>query len=367
MTFNMSTTSYLNIGTSSSTDATPISVPLENQIVFYIFLLLEIPSVSCSLLLFYYFARISEVHQQYPANQTIIYLLLSTFLVNVIDIPIILSYLQNFFFIELLKNPISFCMFWYIYDCGMYALNLWLMALFAFEHYLSIFFKQVIMRNSNRRFIMYYLSAAIITLFVFGWFTYFVVFYPCEQIYFDFTMMDCNLPCFLMDGSLALQNGNMILLDLLPSFLTVLFTSILISHVIYQKRKINKHLMRQDTWKRTRKMFLQLLPVTFAFLLCNLPLIIVVLLAVVNPWFFTTPYFYANNLTYCWSLLMPFAILSKQSAMKKRLFNLLRLTRFNRTVPITTGRERMQLRNNQTTQRTAGKVATAAIITETGV
>jgi H+/gluconate symporter-like permease len=162
-------------------------------------------------------------------------------------------------------------------------------------------------------------------------------------------MMDCNLPCFLVVGSLALKNGNMILLDLIPSFLTVLFTIILITHVLYKKRKNSKHLMQQDTWKRTRKMFLQLLPVTFAFLLCNLPLIIVVLIAIANPWFFTTPYFYANNLTYCWSLLMPFAILSKQTAMKKRLFNFLRLTRFNRTVPIATDRGRTQLRNKLTT------------------
>jgi hypothetical protein len=83
-------------------------------------LLLEIPSIPCSLLLFYYFARLPEVRQQYPSNQTNIYLRFGTFLVTVFDIPIILSYLQNNFFIALLKNPISFCMFWYIYDCGMY-------------------------------------------------------------------------------------------------------------------------------------------------------------------------------------------------------------------------------------------------------
>jgi hypothetical protein len=249
-------------------------------------------------------------------------------------------------------------MFWFIYDSGLYGLNLWLMALFGLERYLSIFFKQVIMRNSNRRFIMYYLSAAVITLFIFGWLIYFVVFYPCEQTEFDFTQIDCSLPCYLIVGSVALQNGNLILLDLVPSFLTVLFTIILISHVLYQKRKASKRLMQQDTWRRTRKMFLQLLPVTFAFLLCNLPLIIVVLIAIGNPWFFTAPYFYANNLTYCWPLLMPFAILSKQTAMKKRLFDLLRLTRFNRTVPIAVGRGRMQLSNRQTTQR---MTATAAI------
>ena len=349
--FKMSTTAYNNTTIDISTDATSVQVPAEQQVVFYIFSILGMVSIPCSILLFYYFIRLSELRQQHPLNQTIIYLLIAAFLVTSIDIPLILTYLQQYYFIQFLTNPISFCMFWYIYDCGLYSLSLWLMALFSLERYLSIFFKQIIMKNSIRRFIMYYLSAMIIISFIFGWLTYFVVLYPCQQVYFEFTVMSCNLPCFLIDGSLALQNGNMIILNLVPSFLAVLFTILLISHVLYQKRKISKRLIQRDTWKRTRKMFLQLLPVTFAFLAFNQPLIIVVLLGIVDPWFFTTPYFYANNLTYCWSILMPFAILSRQPAIKKRLFTILRLERFNQTAPISTTAGSIKTRNHPVIQK----------------
>jgi hypothetical protein len=100
-------------------------------------------------------------------------------------------------------------------------------------------------------------------------------------------------------------------------------------------------------------MFLQLLPITFIFLLFNMPLIIVGLLAISNPWYDTTPYFYANYLTYCLSLFMPFAVLSKQTAIKKRLFTLLRLRQFNRTAPTAITALPMRLANTQATQKVA--------------
>lgn len=117
-----------------------------------------------------------------------------------------------------------------------------------------------------------------------------------------------------MDWSLA---------DVLPVFLTILFIVMLILHVLYQRRKISKHLIQRETWKRTRKMFLQLLPIALIFLAFNMLLSIVGLLAISYPWFNTVPYFYANSLSYCLPMCMPFAalVLDGKGAIPRRRYS----------------------------------------------
>jgi hypothetical protein len=339
--------------TNSSTDTVSMSVSIPSQVVFYIFLLLDIPSVLCSLLLFYYFISLRELRDQRHSNKIIIYLLIGSFLVTAVDIPLILPYLQNYYYMKSMKYPYSFCVFWIMYDYGMYSLNLWLMALACLERYLLIFFKQLIMKNRKRRFFLYYVPVTLIILFVIFWYVYLVALYPCTQTQFDLTQAVCGFPCYKTVGSVTVQNTDWTLADLLPVFLTILVISILIIHVLYQKHKISRHLMRQETWKRTRKMFLQLLPITFIFLVFNMPLIIVGLLAISNPWYNTTPYFYVNSLSYCLSLFMPFAVLSRQITIRKRLSNLLSLRRPNQIAPTTTTALPMRLLTHQTVQKMA--------------
>ena len=342
--------------TNSTTDATPVSMSVPMQVVFYIFLLLDILSVLCSLVLFYYFIRLRELHRQ--SNQIIMYLLVGTFLVTAVDIPLILPYLQNNYYIQSMKYPNAFCIFWIMYDYGMYSLNLWLMALACLERYLLIFFKQVIVRTKKRRFFLYYVPVTFIILFVVFWYLYLVALYPCAQTQFDFTQSTCGFPCYQTFGTVIIQNLDWTLCVLLPMFLTILFNFLLILQVLYQKHKINRHLMQQGTWKRTRRMFLQLLPITFIFLVFNMPLIIVGLLAISNPWYNTTPYFYVNSLSYCLALFMPFAALSRQREIRKRLSTLMRLGRLNGIVPIIVITLPMRLLNTQT----ALKMTTAIVM-----
>lgn len=125
------------------------------------------------------------------------------------------------------------------------------------------------------------------------------------------------------------------------------------AHVLYQKHKITRHLMRRDTWKRTRKMFLQLLPIILIFLVFNIPLISVGLLAISDPWYNTIPYFYANSLSFCLALFMPFAILSRQTIIKRRLFIFLRFRPLNRTGVMTITAPPIQLFNTQVSQKIA--------------
>ena len=314
------------------TNTMPVS--LTTQIIFYIFVLLDVPSIICCFLLFYSFLCLPELRQRNDSNLMIIYLLISAFLLNAIDIPLQLPYFQNYHYIVSLKYPKAFCIFWLMYDYSTFALNLWFMALLSLERYLLIFFKSIVTKTKKRRLFLYYGPATVIFLFLIVWYLYLIAFYPCEQTQFDYTQVLCGFPCYETSATPALRNFDWIAAGLLPVFLAVFFTLILILHVLYQKHKISRHLTQQQTWKRTRKMFLQLLPITSMFLLFIMPLIIVGLLSISNPWYGTTPYFYVVMLSYCWPLCVPFGVLSKQPVIRKRLFTLFRPRRFNRPAPI---------------------------------
>lgn len=318
---------------SSTDDTTTAPELLSNHVFFYIFLLLDIPSLLSSLLLFYYFFCLPECRRQPYSNQMIIYFLSSTFLINSINIPLMLPYFQGYHYITFMRDPNSFCIFWSMYDYTVCSLVLWLIALLSLERYLQIFFQQLVMKTRRRRVFLYYGIIVILVVFIFFWYLYLVALYPCAQTDFDFTQMFCNTPCYPSAGGAFLLNFDWIISSLLPVFLTILFTLMLILHVVYQRHKIKRHLLQRRTWKRTRKMFLQLVPITLIFLLFIMPLIILGLLSASDPWYGEEPYFYANTFSYCLPLLAPFAILSKQRTMYKRIFALYRRAQVNRIVP----------------------------------
>ena len=125
--------------TDSTADTSTMSVVAASHVFFHLFLFLNIPSLLTILLLLYYFIRLPELRRQQYSHQMIIYLFLTAFLINAVDIPLMLPYLQNHYYITSMNYPNVFCAFWIIYDYGMCTSNLWMMALFSIERYLSIF------------------------------------------------------------------------------------------------------------------------------------------------------------------------------------------------------------------------------------
>ena len=334
MKFGTSSKLYNESDTDSTSETSTAASILVSQIVFYLYLIVDIPSVLCSLILFYYFLHLPELRQQHYAHQIMLYPLFSAFLITAIDIPLILAHLKDKYYITSMKNPESFCIFWIIYDDTLWSINLWMLALLSLERYLLIFFKPLVMKNKKRRFCLYYVPVVVVVPFIFFWNVYLVAMYPCTEIQFEFTTILCGAPCYQNEASKILLNFDWIISGLVPVFLTVLFTLLLILHVLYQRHKIRRHLAQLQTWKRTRKMFLQLLPITSIFLFFTMPVIIVGLLALSDPWYSTTLYFYINFLTYFLPLFAPFAILSKQKVIQRRLLALFCPRRFNQIMPV---------------------------------
>lgn len=96
----------LNINSSDGDVSVAESVP--TQMVSFLFLLFDVPSVRCIFMVLFYFARLRELCRQYPANQIIIYLVIGSFMITVIYVPLILPYLHNYQYIRSFKDPHSF-------------------------------------------------------------------------------------------------------------------------------------------------------------------------------------------------------------------------------------------------------------------
>ncbi|UJR12517.1 hypothetical protein I4U23_016692 [Adineta vaga] len=318
---------------SNETQFEEIETYLSRQITFYIFLLIDIPSILCSLLLFYNFLHF---HDQHPSNRMLISLLIGSFLINTIDIPMIIIHFHDIYYIESMGSPKTYCIFWILCDYILYSLNLWLLSLSCFERYFMIFYKHLIIRNHLLNILLYYISLIIIILFPFLWYIYLIFIYPCEQNNFDYLQIACSVSCYETVGDTIIQNLDWILANLLPTFLVMFFIFLIIFRVIYQKYKISRNLMQRRIWKRTRKMFLQLLPIGFLFLLFNIPLITTGMLGVSDPWFYTSPYYYTNLLSYFLPLLFPFAILIKQEQIQKTFMKLFKIRRTIRIQPFGT-------------------------------
>jgi hypothetical protein len=96
------------------------------------------------------------------------------------------------------------------------------------------------------------------------YYTYFILFYPCES-YYDMTKLTCVAACFLWTNN-TMAFYELIMNGFVPVCLVAIFSIALLVRVLWKKQ----HMGRQLTWKKNRKMTIQLLAVSITFLIFNL-------------------------------------------------------------------------------------------------
>ena len=259
------------------------------------------------------------------SNQIIICVLICSFLVTTVDIPLTLPFLYDYFYITTLRNPYTFCLFWLVYEYTLYSMILWLVAFASLERYLLIFHQQIVLKTKRRKFFVHYLPILFVILFCCVWDIYLILLYPCQQTQLDYSQLVCGGSCYQFSENSFLLMIDWTLSSLLPIFLVMLFNLILILHVLHQKRKMTKNLgsmQLRKTWRRTRKMFAQLLPIALIFLLFQLPYVVVNVVGSTQESFISSASFYTNYLPYCLEIFMPFAVLMNQKKIKDHLLRL---------------------------------------------
>jgi hypothetical protein len=303
----------MNVNNSSENDENTFQdseINISRTVRFWLLLLLDIPSIICSLLLLFHLF-INKTLRSRLTNHVIIVLLIIGLVIELVDIPFHLSFLH----LGIIQPCLPFmCIIWWFMDIALYSGCTEIMAWGSIDRYLLIFHDRMFLNKKNR-FLFHYLPLLILLLYILIFYIIAIIFPPCINTY-DYTLPVCNdFPCYLNDPILGIIDS--IINNILPTIVISLSSLVLLIRVYYQKRRLH----RRHLWRKQRKMIIQLLCSCVLYLVPNLPL---------NSFFFlhlcglpknigVKPQLYFDFLCYFVILLYPFVCLSSVSEQRKKL------------------------------------------------
>ncbi|CAF3772930.1 unnamed protein product [Rotaria sordida] len=235
--------------------STPIyETLLTRSIKFWILLILQIPSIFCSIFILYHMF-VSRKQRQLLANHVIIIMLIVSLLSTIIDLSITLNYLQNGI-VHLSSS--YFCYFWMYIDYVLYANGMLLMTWASIEHHILVFASQYF-RLLHQKFYGHYIPIIICLI------------YPCNQI-FDYQQVLYGSPCFKRTTFL-LNAYDMFIHSVIPCIIIVIFSLALLIRVIRHKHRMQGQIFSQ---RKQYRMIIQLLSIACLYIIMNAPLFIVI-------------------------------------------------------------------------------------------
>ena len=287
---------------------------------FWSFLTVLIPSSLCTVFVLYHLLSDRALRHGLH-NHVIIVLLFICLIAEVTIYPWMLYFYQVR---DTWERPFIFCVIWGFLDWALYAVHTMLFAWATLERHILIFHDGWL-STKKRRFFIHYFPAIFILLYLSIF--YFVIYFfpPCEND-FDPSSYVCMSPC--MYNSYILSMWDYIVEQILPT-LTIIVCSIgLFARVIWQK----VHMRRTVHWRKHRKMAVQVLSISFVYLLLLMPYAIVYIVRLCglsSPLLsdFST---YTVFISYFILLLFPFVCafsLPELQSKMKDMFHLRRQTR----------------------------------------
>ncbi|CAF3619056.1 unnamed protein product [Rotaria socialis] len=228
-----------------------------------------IPSLTCFLVIFYYFIQLRKKLLFDRINHHVILcILISDFLLITTELPFSLSYL-SFGYMQSTK----ICLFWTFWDYYLQAATLFLTMYAAIERYLLVFHRQCIMKN---KLFFHYIPLGFVCCYSFGIYLYFIPLFSCKPNYsYDLAAFVCGGPCYL---NAFVQNIYDTIIDImLPTCVLLVFNLLMIGRVIRYKRKVSPSTRVSNILKKSRRMILQLLAISLMTLLNWTPWIFIIL------------------------------------------------------------------------------------------
>ncbi|CAF1085792.1 unnamed protein product [Rotaria sordida] len=236
--------------------------PIPRPIRFWLLLLLDIPSIICSLFLLFHLLTNKNLRCQI-INHLMIVMLIIGLIIELVDIPFYLKFLHS----GIVQPSIPFiCMLWWFIDLGLYNGFTIIMAWSSLHRYLFIFHEKIFMQG-KKRFVFHYLPLIILLLYILIFYIYVIIFPPCKNT-FDYALPVCNnYPCYLDNVVLGIWDS--VVNGILPIFIICIFSVTILIRVHYQKRRL---VNQRNQWRRQRKMMIQLISSSILYLIPNIPL-----------------------------------------------------------------------------------------------
>ena len=239
---------------------------LGQSLLFWVFLVLDIPAILCSFFVLCYLLS-ERSSRQALQNHAIIVILLFNLIYQVIDIPLHLQYFRT----GLVHPMIStVCLFWWFMDYGFFFINLVLLMWSSFERHIIIFHTWML-ATPRKRLAIHYLPISMIVILMLVFYGVATFAPPCQNE-FNFTEDLCGMAgCY---GSIPFfRLIERIGLAILPMFLIVIFSVGLLMRVVRQKYRVR----RVVEWRKQRKLALHLISVSSMYLCFDGPLTMVTL------------------------------------------------------------------------------------------
>ncbi|CAF1464636.1 unnamed protein product [Adineta ricciae] len=274
-----------------------------HRVKFTILLTLQIPAILLSLLIFFYFfthRTILHIRQ----NQALFLLLIINFIQLTFDLPMIIHF-NRLGYVSPTKS--SYCTWWTFLEYILNAASEMLMATISIQRHILIFHSNLF-NNRLNRYIFHHLPLLICIIYPIILYLIIIVFdFSCDGTQWDYSSNVCGLAnCYLVYDKVlgsfdwAFNNG-------LP-VLVIIFANIgLIIRVLRQKRRGQGII----SWKKQRKLTLQLLSISSIYFLGWFPNIFIgIIQQLFIPGFISNIQFdYIFDLLYLIYLLMPWICL----------------------------------------------------------
>jgi hypothetical protein len=245
------------------------------QVQFWTYLILEIPSLFCTIFLLYYLIFDRRLRRQLH-NHVVIILLFLCFIILVIDNSLYLDGWRTGHGNSFPSSP-SVCLLWWFIDYGFYgAISLFLLWA-SFERHILVFHRRRLLGTTCKIFYIHYLPLIILSIYLISFYTSVIILPPCKN-YFYFDTLACgSYPCY-QDIS-WINAWDYLFNGVLCNILEALFSISLVLRTIWRKF-ISQ---RGFHWKKYRKMTIQLLSISTLSLCTNLPQSLIILVRQIYP------------------------------------------------------------------------------------
>ena len=260
--------------TDSPDDDEDILIP-SALVQFWTYLILEIPSLICTIYLLIYLLFDRHLRRQLH-NHVIIVLLFLCLIILIVD---------NSFYLDgwrighgnSFPSSANVCLLWWFIDYGFYGAISVFLVWASFERHLLVFHRRRFLTSTRKIFYIHYLPLLIFAIYLLGFYIGVIIWPPCENT-FDFHHLACgSYPCY-QDIS-WLNAWDYLINGVLCNIFEAVFSSSLLFRSIWKKFTSRGQLH----WKKYRKMTLQLLSISTLSLCINLPQSLIVLVRQIRP------------------------------------------------------------------------------------
>ncbi|CAF1986460.1 unnamed protein product [Rotaria magnacalcarata] len=270
---------------------------------FSILILLQIPAITLSLLIFIFFTK-HRNELRAPHNQALFILLLANFIQLAFALPFSVNFYHHSY--ATIATP-AFCTWLTFFEFGLYVISEYLMATISIQRHMLIFHAHIL-RVRWMRIVFHNLPLFLSFIYPVIFYSFAILIYPCDGTQWDYTSNLCGFAdCYLLFDKVlgtfdwAFNNG-------LPMVVNALANIALIIRVVRHKRR----LQQGTTWRQQRRMTVQLLAISSLYIIAWTPCLTVGVVQILGyPAFFSqiqTDFFL--DLIYVVCLFLPWVCVS---------------------------------------------------------